>query len=379
MSTIPFLDLKAQYAPIREQIRQEIDAVCDAQWFILGPKVKKFEQAVAAYSGTRAACGVSSGSDALIISLMAENIGPGDEVITSPFTFFATVGAICRVGTKPVFVDIDPRTFNLDPSRIEAAISPRTRAIIPIHLFGQCADIDPILALAKKHQLIVIEDAAQAIGAAYRGKCAGSMGRYGCLSFFPSKNLGGFGDGGMVLTDSNERCDHLYHLRNHGAEPKYYHQFIGGNFRLDALQAAILMVKLQYLDQWTAARQRNAAHYHELFTDAGLLDNGQVRLPQVAEFTSRHVYNQFSIRLPAERRQMVWDHLKAVGIGCDVYYPVPLHLQECFSSLGYAVGDFPHSETAAAEVLAIPISPELTPTQQKTVVQEIGLALKGAV
>ena len=366
---VPLLDLKPQYRAIREEIRAVLDEVCDSQYFILGPKVEQFEAQMAAYCGSAGACGVSSGSDALLICLMAEGIGPGDEVITSAYTFFATAGAIHRTGAKPVFVDIDPATFNLDPAQIECRVTARTKAIIPVHLFGQAADMEPILALARRRNLLVIEDAAQAIGTEYRNKRVGSLGDYGCFSFFPSKNLGGFGDGGLVTTQDANRLKRLKMFRNHGMEPKYLHAFVGGNFRLDALQAAILSVKLKYLDGWTAARQANAADYHRLFTASqGAV---QIGLPGPAAYCTRHVYNQYCIRLPAARRQAVWDGLKAAGVGAEVYYPKPLHLQPCFAPLGGRDGDFPESEKAARETLALPIYPETTHEQRQFVVKTI--------
>jgi len=372
---VPLLDLKAQYAPLREEIRRAIDEVCDAQAFILGPKVTELEQKVAAYCDVAAACGVSSGSDALLMCLMVEGIGPGDEVITTPYTFFATAGAIQRVGARAVFADIDPQTYNLDPTRIEAKVTPRTRAIIPVHLYGQSADMDPILAVARKHGLLVIEDAAQAIGAEYKGRRVGGFGEYGCLSFFPSKNLGGFGDAGMVVTRDAARLDGLVKYRNHGMAPQYYHAVVGGNFRLDALQAAVLTVKLKYLDGWTARRQENAARYKTLF--AASRAAALVGLPVQAPWATRHVQNQFVIRVPAARRQAVWDGLKKAQIGCNVYYPVPLHLQECFAGLGYRQGEFPESERAARETLALPIYPELTADQQQAVVDAVTALLVG--
>jgi dTDP-4-amino-4,6-dideoxygalactose transaminase len=305
---------------------------------------------------------------------MAENIGPGDEVITTPYTFFATAGAIARTGAKPVFVDIDPRTYNIDPAQIEAKISKNTKAIMPVHLYGQCADMDPILGIAERHGIPVIEDAAQAIGAEYKGRRAGSMGRYGCFSFFPSKNLGAAGDGGLVTTKDTELADRLRVLRVHGSKPKYYHATIGGNFRFDALQAAIVSVKLQHLDQWTAGRQANAARYRRLFEAAGLVDDGLVRLPYEVP-GNRHIYNQFVIRVP--RRDELQAHLKAEKIGTEVYYPVPLHVQQCFASLGHREGDFPHSEKAAKETLALPIYPELSDGQAEWVVAAIGKFLRG--
>lgn len=372
---VPLLDLRAQYASLRDEVRRAIDEVCDAQAFILGPTVAELERQIAIYCGVPAACGVSSGSDALLMCLMAEGIGPGDEVITTPYTFFATAGAIQRVGARPVFVDIDPITYNLDPSLIAAKVTPRTRAIVPVHLYGQSADLDPILEVARKHRLLVIEDAAQAIGAEYKGRRVGGFGEYGCLSFFPSKNLGAFGDAGMVVTRDPARLDGLVKYRNHGMAPPYYHAVVGGNFRLDALQAAVLTVKLKYLDGWTAQRQENAARYRALFAASRAAE--LVGLPGQAAWATRHVQNQFIIRVPAARRQAVWDGLKAAQIGCNVYYPVPLHLQECFAHLGYHPGDFPESERAARETLALPIYPELTAAQQQTVVDAIAARLAG--
>lgn len=371
---IPLLDLKAQYSTIREDVRAAIDEVCDAQWFILGPNVQKLESEVAAYCGVPTACGVSSGTDALLLCLMLEGVGPGDEVITTPYTFFGTVGSIVRVGATPVFVDIDPGTFNLDPGAIEAKITPRTKAILPVHLYGQMADMDPIMAAAERHGLLVIEDACQAIGAEYKGRRAGSVGHFGCFSFFPSKNLGGFGDGGMVVSPLTGKKERLDSFRNHGMDPKYYHSHVGGNFRLDALQAVVLSAKLPHLDAWTAAREANADDYARLFAESPAA--ASIRLPVTAASTSRHVFNQFCVRLPAERRDAVRDGLRALDIGCEIYYPVPLHLQECFAFLGHKQGDFPNSEAAAAESLALPIYPELTHAQRETIVRAVGDLLR---
>lgn len=365
---VPLLDLKAQYRGLREEIRAAIDEVCDAQYFILGPTVTRFESDVATYCQVPHACGVSSGSDALLIALMAEGIGAGDEVITTTYTFFATAGAISRLGATPVFVDVEPDTLNIDVDALAAAITPATKAIIPVHLFGQMADMDPIMALAEKHDLIVIEDAAQAIGSEYKGRKAGSIGHYGCFSFFPSKNLGGFGDGGLVTTTSDERSDRLRWFRNHGANPKYYHSFIGGNFRLDAIQAAVLTIKLRHLDDWHDGRQANADRYRSLFAQHD--PEGRIGLPVAAESTTRHIYNQFCVRIP-QKRDEVLQGLKAAGVGCEVYYPVPLHLQRCFSDLGYSAKDCPNAELAANEALAIPIYPELTDEQQTYVVEQL--------
>jgi len=386
---IPILDLKAQYKSIEDEIHAAIERVVASQQFILGPEVEALEEEVAAYSHCRYGIGVSSGTDALLVSLMAIGLQPGDEVITTPYTFFATAGSIARLGGRPVFVDIDPGTYNIDPAGIEAVITSRTKAIMPVHLFGQMADMDPIMAIAERHGLYVIEDAAQAIGAEYKGRRAGSIGHLGCFSFFPSKNLGGFGDGGMVVTNDPELADRVKLLRGHGARPKYYHKVVGGNFRLDALQAAVLRVKLKYLDSWTSGRQRNAATYRRLFADAGLtigppscmtagcqahkegacmLSPGKVVLPVEAP-ERRHIYNQFIIRV--SQRDRVIEALKAHRIGHEIYYPVPLHLQECFAYLGQHPGDLPASECAAAETLALPIYPELTDAMLARVVEAV--------
>ena len=364
---IPLLDLKKQYAAIRAEVEPVVREVMESQYFILGPKVQAFESEVAAYCRSPHAVGVSSGTDALLLALLCEGIGPGDEVITSPYTFFATAGCVARLGATPVFVDIDPVTFNLDVAQLASRITSRTRAIMPVHLYGQCCDMDPILALARARGLAVVEDAAQAIGAGYKGRSAGSMGDYGCFSFFPSKNLGGFGDGGLVTTGDAQRAAKLRIMRVHGMEPKYYHKFVGGNFRLDALQAAVLSVKLKHLDAWTAARQHNAARYDRLFAEAGLAGD-RVQLPRVAP-SSHHIFNQYVIRVP--RRDELLKHLQAAGVGCEIYYPVPLHLQECFASLGHKPGDFPESERAAKETLALPIYPEVTDEQAAYVVSVV--------
>jgi dTDP-4-amino-4,6-dideoxygalactose transaminase len=372
---IPLLDLQAQYATVRAEVEAAVKQVLDSQRFILGPVVEAFEAAVAQYSGCAHAVGMSSGTDALLAALMAEGIGAGDEVITTPFSFFATAGEIHRVGAKPVFVDIEPDTFNIDANRLEAAITERTRAIIPVHLFGQMADMAKIMELAARHQLVVIEDAAQAIGAEYRGRRAGSIGHYGCFSFFPSKNLGGIGDGGMVVCNDAARAERLRFARNHGSETRYYHKFVGGNFRLDAIQAAVLHVKLAHLDAWTRGREHNAARYRALFLesgrvaeDAGALRAGQVVLPRVAD-GRRHIYNQFVIRVGCQEqlRAALTEH----RIGHEVYYPLPLHLQECFGYLGHRPGDFPVSEQASRDVLALPIYPELTEAQIATVAKVV--------
>lgn len=363
---VPLLDLKPQYQQLKNEIDAAIAELCASQMFILGPKVTSFEDNAAKYCRSNFACAVSSGSDALLMALMAEGIGHGDEVITSPYTFFATAGAINRVGATPVFVDIDPLSYTIDISQIENKITPRTRAIIPVHLYGQTANTLPVIELAKKAGLVVIEDAAQAIGAQCQGKDAGTMGDYGCLSFFPSKNLGAFGDAGMVLSQDEDKAKRVVSIRNHGMEPKYYHKMVGGNFRMDALQAAILDIKIKHLDEWTAKRQKNAELYDKLFADVpGIVT------PSVAPWCTRHVRNQYIIRIKDGKRQKVWDGLKAASIGCDVYYPVPLHIQECFKSLGYKNGDFPESEKAALETLAIPIYPDLTEAQITFVAESI--------
>jgi len=374
---VPLLDLKKQYEIIKTEIREATEEVFDSQRFIMGPRVEELEEQIAEYSGCRFGVGVSSGTDALLISLMSAGIGPGDMVITTPYTFFATVGAIVRAGARPLFADIREDTFNLDPELLEMMLlslpeeeKEKVKAVIPVHLYGQCADMEPILNLAEKFGLTVIEDAAQAIGAVYKRpeigtKRAGSMGLYGCFSFFPSKNLGAFGDGGMVTTSDPEVYDRLKKLRNHGASPKYYHAIIGGNFRLDALQAAILTVKLRYLDQWTEKRQENAARYRTLFHKEGL---EEVRLPDEKE--ERHIYNQFVIRVPG-KRDALRSFLSEQGVGSEIYYPVPLHMQACFSSLGYKREDFPLSVAAAETSLALPVFPELTSEQIRYVVDMI--------
>jgi dTDP-4-amino-4,6-dideoxygalactose transaminase len=365
---IPLLDLKAQYARIREEVRAAFDRVADAQFFIGGPEVEGLEREIAEYSQCQFGVGVTSGTDALLVALMAIGIKPGDEVITTPYTFFATGGCIHRLGAVPVFVDIDPASFNLDPELIEAAIGPKTMAIMPVHLYGQMADMDPIMEIAGRYNLFVIEDAAQAIGAEYKGKRAGSIGHFGCFSFFPSKNLGGLGDGGMITTNDAALAHRARLLRNHGAEPKYYHKLVGGNFRLDALQAAILRIKLKCLDGWTAGRQSNAARYRALFSAVGRAD---IVMP-IEEPERRHIYNQFVIC--TERREAAMAVLRERKIGHEIYYPIPLHLQECFAALGYEPGSLPHSERAAAETLALPVYPELTQEMQMAVVNAIAEA-----
>ena len=363
---IPLLDLKAQYQSMRSEILAAIEATCDEQGFILGPRVVALEQAVAAYVSSAHAVGVASGSDALLLALMALGVKAGDEVITVPFTFFATAGAISRLGAKPVFMDIRPDDFNMDPTLLERAITKRTKAIIPVHLFGQCADMGAIQDIARTHKIGVIEDACQAIGAAQNGKRAGVLGDLACFSFFPSKNLGGFGDAGMVTTNDQELAESIAMLRVHGSRVRYVHEAIGINSRLDALQAAVLLVKLKRLDQWAEGRRRNAERYRQLFTDAQLTDH--VTLP-VTHAHNFHVFNQFTLRV--RKRDELRAYLKDHGVGSEVYYPLPLHLQNCYRDLGYQKGAFPQSERAAEEVLSIPIYAELTDEHLQYVVQMI--------
>ena len=360
------LDLHAQYATIKPELDEAVQRVIESQHFINGPEVPQLEEQIARYSQAKHCIGVTSGSDALLIALMALDIGAGDEVITTPYTFFATVGAIVRLGAKPVFVDIDPATYNIDVTSIEAKITPRTKCISPGHLFGQCADMDPILALAKKHQLTVIEDAAQAIGSEYKGRRAGSMGDVGCFSFFPSKNLGCFGDGGAVTTNNSALAERINLLRNHGAKPKYFHKVVGGNFRLDTIQAAVLLVKLKYLDSWSARRQSHASFYEQELAKCDWL-RGAVTPPKVA--MSRHIFNQYVLRVTD--REGLREHLKQQQVGNEIYYPQPMHLQECFADLGYRKGDFLESEKAALNTVAIPIYPELTLAQRQHVVHAL--------
>ena len=368
---VRLLDLEAQYQPLRAEILAAITRVCDSQRFILGAEVEALERELAAHLGVADAIAVSSGTDALLAALMALGIGAGDEVITSTFSFFATAGSVARVGATPVLVDIDPVTFNLDPAAIRAAVTSRTRAILPVHLYGLCADMDPVMDVARDAGVAVIEDAAQAIGAAYKSRQAGTMGTIGCFSFFPSKNLGAFGDGGLITTGDRALAHEIRLLRNHGAEPKYFHKRIGGNFRLDAIQAAVLRVKLPHLERWTSMRQRNAERYRTLVQSAGLTD--RVRLPEVPS-DRRHIFNQYVIRIPG--RDRVRQALDDRGIGTEIYYPVPFHLQECFASLGHRPGDFPKAEAAASTCLALPIYSELTLEQQGAVVNALADALR---
>ncbi len=360
---VPLLDLKAQYREIREELTQAVLEVLESQRFIFGPEVEALEKEVAAFCGAPHAVGVSSGTDALLVTLMALGVGPGDEVVTSPFTFFATAGSIHRLGARPVFVDIRPETFNLDPDLLEGALTERTKAVLPVHLFGQCAEIDRIREITDPRGIPVVEDAAQAIGAAWKGKKAGTLGKGGCFSFFPSKNLGGIGDGGMVVTTDEELARKVRLLRHHGQVDAYRHGFVGGNFRLDALQAAALRVKLRRLRDWSRARADHAAWYVRALEREGLLDH--LAPPYVAA-EAEHVYNQFTLR--ARRRDALMEHLKKEGIGHAVYYPLPLHLQPCFAYLGYKEGDFPVAERASREVISLPVYPELTRSQMERVV-----------
>jgi dTDP-4-amino-4,6-dideoxygalactose transaminase len=359
---VPLLDLKAQYATIKDEVLSAVSEVLESQRCIGGPKVDELEKAIAGICDCKYAVGVSSGTDAILNTLMSLEIGPGDEVITTPFTFFATIGCIARVGAKPVFVDIDPKTFNIDPELIEATITEKTKAIMPVHLFGQMADMDPIMEIANRHNLYVIEDAAQSISSTYKGKKAGSIGTAGCLSFFPSKNLGGIGDGGMIVTNDEKLYHRLLIMRNHGSEPKYYHKYVGGNFRLDPIQAAALLVKLPHLGKWSQSRRQNAAYYNNKFK--GTI----VQIPYV-DPNCLTIYNQYVIRVPS--RDELKAYLNEKGIGCEIYYPVPMHIQECFNNLGYKEGDLPEAERASKEVLAIPIYPELSDEMKDFVVKTI--------
>jgi dTDP-4-amino-4,6-dideoxygalactose transaminase len=380
---VPLLDLKGQYAPLKTEIEQAIRDVCDSQRFVLGPRVAELEKSVAEYSQAGYGIGVSSGTDALLVALMALDVGPGDEVITSPFTFFATAGVISRLGARPAFCDIEDGTFNLAPAAVAAFIAEHcdkdgdrlvnrrtggtVKALVPVHLYGQMADMDALNRIARAHRFAVVEDAAQAIGSALSdGRRAGSVGDVGCLSFFPTKNLGAFGDAGMCVTNSRGLAERLRTLRVHGGEPKYYHALIGGNFRLDELQAAVLQVKLEHLDEWTSARQKNAAHYTSLIEEAGLA--ACVRTPFIKP-GDRHIFNQYVIR--AQRRDELRAYLEAHAIGTEVYYPLPLHEQQCFAYLNHEAEDFPNAHQAAAEVLALPVYPELTSEQLEYVVHHI--------
>lgn len=368
---MPLLDLAAQYAPLREEILAAVTRVCDSQRFIMGPEIEALERELAAMLGARHTVAVSSGTDALLLALMVLDIKSGDEVITSAYSFFATAGAIARLGATPVFVDIDLETYNLDPESVRAAITPRTKAILPVHLFGLAADMDPIVDSASRAGIPIVEDAAQAIGATYKGRTAGTIGSFGCFSFYPSKNLSAFGEAGLLSVNEDALAHRARVMRTHGMEPKYHHALIGGNFRMDALQAAILRVKAPHLTAWTDARRRNAQHYAALFGEAGLTE--QIKLP-VEPAERRHIFNQFVIRTP--RRDDLREHLTARGIGTEIYYPAPLHLQPCFRYLRHHRGDFPAAERAAADSLALPIYGELTSLQRQTVVGAIAEFVK---
>jgi dTDP-4-amino-4,6-dideoxygalactose transaminase len=367
VQSFDFLDLKAQFASIREEVMAAIVRVMESQHFILGPEVKLFEEEIAAKVGAEHAIGCASGTDALILSLMAAQLGEGDEVITTPFSFIATAGSIAIAGAKPAFVDIDPLTYNIDPQRIEAAITPNTRAIMPVHLFGLSADMTPILEIAHQHNLVVIEDAAQAIGSRYKGQNVGNIGDFGCFSFFPSKNLGGAGDGGLVTTNNDIFAERLRMLRVHGSKKRYYHDILGTNSRLDALQAAVLRVKLRHLDQWASGRQDRAERYRQLFAEKNL--TSFITGPAAPGLDSLHVYNQFTVR--CNQREDLKNFLRAKGVPTEIYYPLSLHLQAAFARLGYRQGDFPVAERASREVLSLPVYPELSNEQQDQVIDSI--------
>lgn len=388
MMNVPLLDLKAQYNSLKNELNEALIRTAESQIFILGPEVEAMEKEMSEYIGSKYSFGVSSGTDALLIALMAINIEPGDEVIIPTYSFFATAGVVSRLNAKPVFCDIDPVTFNIDPNKLKELITPKTKAIIPVHLYGQSADMDPIMAIAEENGIIVIEDGAQAIGSQYKnGINVGSIGHSGCFSFFPSKNLGCFGDGGLVTTNDDNLAERLKILRVHGGKPKYYHKVIGGNFRLDAIQAAVLRVKLPYLNSWTKKRQSNAELYTKLFIEKGLAEtegittydrNNKVLLPKPVYsnhgLERYHIYNQYVIRV--EHRDWLRDYLKDAGIGTEIYYPVPFHRQECFQYLGYSHDEFPESNQCAEHSTAIPIYPELTEEQIIYVVEKIDEFLK---
>jgi dTDP-4-amino-4,6-dideoxygalactose transaminase len=374
MKPVPLLDLKAQFAPLRDRINEAVQRVIDSQYFVLGPDVEALEKDVEQFTGATHAIGCASGTDALILALAAIDVGPGDEVLTTPFSFFSTASCAYKVGARPAFVDIDPVTFNIDPARVEDGIGPKTKALLPVHLFGQSAEMDALLEIGRTRGLPVIEDAAQALGATYRTAATGqpvhcgAMGTLGCYSFFPTKNLGGFGDGGMVVTSDDNLADRVRELRVHGGRQMYHHKWVGWNSRLDALQAVVLKIKLPHLDDWSAGRAANADRYDRLLTESGVVESGAVQLP-VRTDEARHIFNQYTLRV--ERRDELKQRLGERAIGCSVYYPVPLHLQECFQELGYKEGDFPHAERACREVISLPIYPELTGEQQQRVVEEI--------
>ena len=371
-SPVPFIDLTAQYATIRGEVREAVDACFESQAFVLGNEVQALEEEIAGYCDSQFAIGCASGTDALILALLAAGVQPGDEVITSPFTFFASASSIHRIGATPVLADIDPESFNIDPESVARLITRRTKAIMPVHLFGQCADMEPLWKLASAHQLTIIEDAAQAIGAEYRGRRAGVLGTIGCFSFFPTKNLGGAGDGGIMTTDDEELAERLRRLRVHGDMGGYNHVEVGFNSRLDALQAAVLRVKLRHLDKWTDERAQNATRYNRLIAHNRLDD---VLITPAAPADRRHVWNQYTLRIADGRRDEIMNSLRADKIGCAVYYPIPLHLQKCFESLGYKPGDLPHAEQASQEVLSLPIYSELPTAHQDLVIAGLCKAL----
>ncbi|QDU86763.1 Aminotransferase [Pirellulimonas nuda] len=371
--TVPMLDVSRQNAPLRSEINEAIAEVCDSAAFVHGPACKAFESAVAEYCQVPHALGCASGTDALLLALMALEVGPGDEVILPSFTFFATAGSVWRMGAKPVFADIDPVTFNLDPEDVARRITPATKAIMPVHLFGQAADMTALGELADRHGLFVIEDAAQAIGAEHRGRQVGGIGHVGCFSFYPTKNLGGFGDGGMVTTHDPALAERMTILRDHGQSPRYIHHVVGTNSRLDAIQAAVLNVKLKRLDAYAAARGEHAEYYNERFSEprtAAAVTAPSVVGPELGG-QSTSVWNQYTVRVKAGRREALQQRLSAAGVGCAIYYPKPLHMQQCFEGLGYRAGDLPHTEQAAAEVLSLPVFPELSELERETVVSEV--------
>ncbi|HEV3470431.1 MAG TPA: DegT/DnrJ/EryC1/StrS family aminotransferase [Pyrinomonadaceae bacterium] len=365
---VPLLDLRQQHAALRDELRAAVERVFESQQFVLGEDVRELEAEVARYTRARYAVGCGSGSDALLLALLALDIGPGSEVVTTPFTFFATAGAVARAGARPRFVDIEPRTYNLDPARLEEAVTPRTRAVMPVHLYGQCAEMGAVMEVAARRDLLVVEDAAQALGAEDRGRRAGTFGAAGCFSFYPTKNLGAAGEAGMVTTDDQPTAERLRRLRVHGGATEYHHSEVGFNSRLDTLQAAVLRVKLPHLDAWSQARRERAAVYTRLLAEAGL---GEFVAPPHVRPGARHIFHQYVIRVPPSRRDPLIAHLKARGVGTKVYYPVPLHLQECFAYLGHREGDFPEAERAAQETLALPMYPELTEEQQSYVVEAV--------
>jgi dTDP-4-amino-4,6-dideoxygalactose transaminase len=365
---VPLLDLKQQHSALRDELREAVGRVLDSQQFILGEDVRLLESELVRYIGTKYAVGCGSGSDALLLALLALDVGAGAEVVTTPFTFFATAGAIARAGARPVFADIEPRTYNIDPALLETVVTERTRALMPVYLYGQCADVDEIAGVARKHNLPVIEEAAQAIGAQDKGRPAGSTGATGCFSFYPTKNLGAAGEAGLVTTNDERLAERLRRLRVHGGATEYHHDEIGFNSRLDTLQAAVLRVKLPHLDSWSDARREHAATYTRLLAEAGL---DEFVTPPFVRADVRHIFHQYVIRVSAPRRDSLLEHLKQNGVGTKVYYPVPLHLQPCFAYLGYKEGDFPESERAARETLALPMFPELNAAQQEYVVETI--------